>query len=142
MENIICGCANLDTICEFSYSVDYENNMDAALEGCSEVCINFTLLNPLDSTGTTIPFGTAINTEAIEGIDFPILLDEVFFEPGQITAQVCFTPEADSETEGIEEAIFRIEDPCTDSVIFITVLIADVAVIGTEKTIFDGSYNL
>ena len=135
LSNMICGCAIVDTTCNFLVSVDYENG-EPALEGCEEVCINFTLYNG-DTSGTSITLGIDPNSTATEGEDFPILIDEIFIEPGETSAQICFTPEVDGITEGLEEAIFVTFDPCTDSMINFSVLIDDVdsvqaAVTGTE----------
>lgn len=104
---------------------------EAAIEGCNDAKITFTVLNPVTDS-TWIPFDTIYGT-AINGIDFPFINDSVLILPGQKVGEINISPYLDGVPEPTEYVIIVVPtSACTvDTVI---VPIADYNLITTTSS--------
>lgn len=114
-----------------SYSIGNISSIaaEAAIEGCNNAKITFTLLNPVTDS-TWIPFSSIFGT-ATNGVDFPFINDSVLILPGQKIGEIIIAPVQDTIAEPTEYiGIVVPTSACTiDTVI---VPIADYTLINTD----------
>jgi|GEM_PF-1057638 len=98
--SLTTGIAEISSTPEFSPDVDY------TIEGCAQGFITVSLSEVPSDT-----FVIYLNTSgtAINGTDYNMIADSIIFLPGQTSVDIIFSPTLDTLTEGIETAIFVLQ---------------------------------
>ena len=106
-----------------SYSIANVSSIaaEAAIEGCNNAKVTFTLLNPVTDS-TWIPLDTIYGT-ATNGVDYPFISDSVLILPGQKEGEIIIAPYLDSIAEPTEYVIIVVStSACTVDTVVIPIL--------------------